>query len=57
VRKAPAERLVWASDCPFVGEEKNVDYQQMIDWLNTCVPDAATRRKVACDTPLKLYFS
>jgi predicted TIM-barrel fold metal-dependent hydrolase len=57
VRKAPAERLVWASDCPFVGEEKNVDYQQMIDWLNACVPDAATRRQVACDTALKLYFS
>lgn len=57
VRQAGPERLVWASDCPFVGEEKHVQYQQTIDWLNACVPDAAARRKIVCDTPLRLYFS
>jgi predicted TIM-barrel fold metal-dependent hydrolase len=57
VRRAGPERLVWASDCPFVGEEAHVTYRQTIDWLNACVPDAATRRKIVCDTPLKLYFS
>jgi predicted TIM-barrel fold metal-dependent hydrolase len=57
VRQAGPDRLVWASDCPFVGEEKNVTYQQTIDWLNACVPDAAVRRKIVCDTPLRLYFS
>jgi predicted TIM-barrel fold metal-dependent hydrolase len=57
VRQAGPERLVWASDCPFVGEETHVTYRQTIDWINACVPDPATRRKIYCDTPLKLYFS
>jgi predicted TIM-barrel fold metal-dependent hydrolase len=57
VRRAPAERLVWASDCPFVGEEKHINYQQTIDWFNACVPDGRTRRAILCDTPLRLYFS
>jgi predicted TIM-barrel fold metal-dependent hydrolase len=56
VKRADPDRLVWASDCPFVGEEKNVTYQQTIDWLNTCVPDDGVRRKIVCDTPLRLYF-
>jgi predicted TIM-barrel fold metal-dependent hydrolase len=51
------ERLVWASDCPFVGEEANVTYQQTIDWLTDCAPDPAVRRKIVCDTPLRRYFS
>lgn len=57
VKQAGTERLVWASDCPFVGEERNVTYQQTIDWLKDCVPDMATRRKIVCDTPIRLYFS
>ena len=57
IKSADHDRLMWASDCPFVGEEKNVTYQQTIDWLNTCIPDPATRRKIYCDTPLRLYFS
>lgn len=57
VKQAGPERLVWASDCPFVGEEGRVQYRQTIDWLRECVPDAATRRKIFCDTPLRLYFS
>jgi predicted TIM-barrel fold metal-dependent hydrolase len=57
VKEAGPDRLVWASDCPFVGEEKNVNYQQTIDWLTACVPDPAIRRKIVCDTPLRLYFS
>lgn len=57
VTQAGGERMLWASDCPFVGEENNVTYQQTIDWLNACVPDPATRRRIYCDTPLRLYFS
>lgn len=57
VRDAGPERLVWASDCPFVGDEAQVTYQQTIDWFIECVPNAATRRKIGCDTPLALYFS
>jgi predicted TIM-barrel fold metal-dependent hydrolase len=56
VRLAGPERLVWASDCPFVGHESQVRYQDTIDWLVDCVPDAVVRRKVCAETPLKLYF-
>ena len=57
VAQAGAERMLWASDCPFIGEEKSTTYQQTIDWLNGCIADPATRRKIYCDTPLRLYFS
>jgi predicted TIM-barrel fold metal-dependent hydrolase len=57
VKQAGPDRLVWASDCPFVGEESHVTYQQTVDWIRDCVPDPATRRKIVCDTPLRLYFS
>jgi predicted TIM-barrel fold metal-dependent hydrolase len=57
VKQAGADRLVWASDCPFVGAESMTTYQETIDWLTICVPDASIRRKIVCDTPLRLYFS
>ena len=56
VRVAGPERLVWASDCPFVGCEQQVRYQDTIDWLIDCVPDQAARRKIFGETALKLYF-
>jgi predicted TIM-barrel fold metal-dependent hydrolase len=56
VRVAGPDRLVWASDCPFVGHEKDMRYQDTIDWLIDCVPDAAARRKIFGETALKLYF-
>ena len=56
VRVAGPDRLVWASDCPFVGHEKDVRYQDTIDWLTDCVPDPAARRKIFGETALKLYF-
>ena len=55
-RVAGPERLVWASDCPFVGCEQQVRYQDTIDWLIDCVPDQAARRKIFGETALKLYF-
>ena len=45
VRVAGADRLVWASDCPFVGHEGQFPYQATIDWLNECVSDAAARAR------------
>ena len=52
-----ADRLVWASDCPFVGHEGQFPYQATIDWLNECVPDAAARAKIFGETARKLYFN
>jgi predicted TIM-barrel fold metal-dependent hydrolase len=57
VRVAGADRLVWASDCPFVGHEGEFPYQATIDWLNECVPDVAARAKIFGETALKLYFN
>jgi len=57
VRVAGPERLVWASDCPFVGHESQVRYRDTIDWLIDCVPDQAARAKIFGETALKLYFA
>lgn len=56
LRTAGADRLVWASDCPFVGHENQFPYRATIDWLNECVPDAAARAKIFGETARKLYF-
>jgi len=56
VRVAGPDRLVWASDCPFVGHENQFSYGSTMDWLTECVPDAAAREKVFGATALKLYF-
>ena len=56
VRMAGPERLVWASDCPFVGHEK-VRFQETLDWFMACVPNPAVRRIIGSDTPMRLYFS
>ena len=53
---AGPERLVWGSDCPFVGHEQAVSFQDTLDELVSWVPDAGVRRKLS-DTALKLYFS
>lgn len=49
------ERLVWGSDCPFVGHESHVSFQDTLDELREWAPDASTRRKLS-DTALRLYF-
>jgi predicted TIM-barrel fold metal-dependent hydrolase len=56
LKNAGAERLVWGSDCPFVGYESAVSFQDTLDDFADWVPDAATRRKLS-DTALKLYFN
>ena len=56
VRTAGPDRLMWASDCPFVGCERQVAYQQTVDWLIRCVPDTEVRRKIFGETALRFYF-
>jgi predicted TIM-barrel fold metal-dependent hydrolase len=56
LRHAGPERLVWASDCPFVGHENQFPYKATMDWLTECEPYAAARAKIFGETPLKLYF-
>lgn len=50
------ERLIWGSDCPFIGHESHVTFQDTLDELKEWVPNANTRRKLS-NTALKLYFS
>ena len=50
------DRLLWGSDCPFVGHEASGSYADTLEELSGWFPDAGTRRKLS-DTALKLYFS
>ena len=55
LKEAP-ERLLWASDCPFVGHEKEVKFQETIDDVLAWVP-ASARDRVFWQNAEKLYFS
>lgn len=57
LRTVGADRLVWASDCPFVGDEQATTYRRTMETVNAWMPDEATRRKVFGENALKLYFS
>lgn len=48
------ERLLWASDCPFVGEESTITYEETIAWLDDLLPDAS-RNKVFSANAMALY--
>jgi hypothetical protein len=50
-----ARQLVWASDWPFIGHEDRIEYRQCVDWLERWVPDAAARRTVLAETPVRLF--
>jgi predicted TIM-barrel fold metal-dependent hydrolase len=50
-----AKQLVWATDWPFVGFEEKVTYAQCVAWIESWIPDAATRRVVMAETPAKLF--
>jgi predicted TIM-barrel fold metal-dependent hydrolase len=56
LREAGAERLLWGSDCPFVGHETSLTYADALAAFVEWVPDAAVRRRMS-DTALRLYFS
>lgn len=53
-RRVGYERMLWASDCPFVGQE-STRYRSTIDWLVTAVPDPLNRRRMELNA-LDLYF-
>jgi predicted TIM-barrel fold metal-dependent hydrolase len=56
LQHAGPERLVWGSDCPFVGHEKSLTYADALASLYEWVPSVSIRRKMS-DTALQLYFS
>ncbi len=50
------ERLLWGSDCPFVGYEGRITFDYALDRFRRWVPDARDRWRIS-QTALKLYFS
>ena len=56
LRVAGPDRLVWASDCPFVGHEGQFPYKATMDWLVEAIPDVAARAKIFGETARALYF-
>jgi len=56
VRHTGGDKLVWGSDCPFVGQE-GTTYQSTLDWLTETVPDADIRRRILGPNARELYFS
>ncbi|HUP96427.1 MAG TPA: amidohydrolase family protein [Usitatibacter sp.] len=48
-------QLVWATDWPFVGFEGKITYAQCVEWIESWIPDAATRSVVMAATPAKLF--
>jgi predicted TIM-barrel fold metal-dependent hydrolase len=55
VREVGDERIVWGSDCPFVGEESRISYAQTVDWLKEALPNPATQQRVMSDNAIALY--
>jgi predicted TIM-barrel fold metal-dependent hydrolase len=51
------QQLVWASDWPFVSYEDHVTYEDCLNDLHTWVSDAATRRIILAETPVKPFGS
>lgn len=56
LERAGPERLLWASDCPFVGHEKEVRFQETIDAVLAWVPPGPAREKIFAGNALELYF-
>jgi predicted TIM-barrel fold metal-dependent hydrolase len=57
LRAVGPDHLLWASDCPFVGDEEATTYRHTMESVDAWMQDAATRRKVFGENALKLYFS
>ena len=56
-RRVGHEKLMWASDCPFVGEEGTLKYGDTIDWLKQTITDPVAQRKIFGENALAFYFS
>lgn len=50
------ERLMWASDWPFVGYHGQYEYSQAVAALTKHVPDATMRDRIGFTTAKKFYF-
>jgi predicted TIM-barrel fold metal-dependent hydrolase len=56
LREASPERLLWGSDCPFVGYEGRVRFGDALAQLRQWVPDPRDRRAMS-DAAFRFYFA
>ncbi len=56
VRQTGNTRLIWGSDCPFVGDEANADYGSSLKWFIDTVPDEADRSQILGKNAMELFF-
>lgn len=56
LKRVGPERLLWASDCPFVGHEKELRFRETIDDVLAWVPAGAARGRIFSENALALYF-
>lgn len=50
------DSLFWASDCPFVGHEGELEFADTIRWLDALVTDKEARSKIFGANALAFYF-
>jgi predicted TIM-barrel fold metal-dependent hydrolase len=50
------QALFWASDCPFVGHEGQLNYTDTITWLAALVPDSEMRQLIFGANAYAFYF-
>jgi predicted TIM-barrel fold metal-dependent hydrolase len=55
--EAGPERLLFASDWPFVGHESKVTYRQMVESFERVIPDAAVREAIGRTAALLYKFA
>jgi predicted TIM-barrel fold metal-dependent hydrolase len=56
LQEAGTERLLWGSDCPFVGHETSLTFADALASFAQWVPSAQARRRID-NTALRLYFA
>jgi predicted TIM-barrel fold metal-dependent hydrolase len=49
-------RLFWASDCPFVGHEGEVSYEETIDWFAHRIDGDERRKLIFGENAYRFYF-
>jgi predicted TIM-barrel fold metal-dependent hydrolase len=49
------DHCLWASDWPYLRAPLRQDYGPLVELAETLFPDAASRRKLFWDTPMRLF--
>jgi predicted TIM-barrel fold metal-dependent hydrolase len=57
IRQTGNTRLIWGSDCPFVGQEDTATYASTMNWFLNAVPDVDDRVRIMGKNARELYFS